>query len=255
MIGSVIEKESKTSLAPIKINPVGFPEATLRKNKNSVVNTIKLQSKIIEKEQENISDNGLNYDTVLSNNDCFINTNINILSDEELQSALDEIKSLISPKNIDFLKNKYNTENDSKLLSNNRISGESHSNIFSNNCNEIPVNKMLDSYSNIRFDLNGCKIVRKDNVFKKMFEELSNSSVLKSSDGLNHNEQIVQLCIDSMMPIASNIQQNESCDTYFLIDSSNECEDHSRTELLHHQFEPQESGYNFREISEVIMLI
>lgn len=303
MLGSIVEKYEPFTGSAIKISSGGFPTISRRRNDHklrdindrndaptqitrtttihgngplspSVTDPSGTGSTILANRDGNLSDNDRSIDEFNANR-------VMSMSKEELQSALEEVKSLLSDKSINFL-SRENVKSQRKQL--HRSSDEGKHDPLP--INLPPVNSggpvtveatgittpLVDS---VRFDLNGCIVIDKAIVMKRMVEELS--QLLRPSAPGSHDElhSIVQACLDEMMPLAVTSQDDPDLhDKFFMLvtsssqhlpssdqdkislaasssSSSSSPSSLSSAELMHHQNEPHREGYNFSEINEV----
>jgi hypothetical protein len=301
MLGSIVEKHQPFAGSAIKISSSGFPTISRRRNDHKLrdindrndapphitrTTTIYGNGPLSPSVKTDPSGTGstlvANRDDSLSDNDRSIDEfNANrmmSMSTEELQSALEEVKSLLSDKSINFL-SRGNIKSQRKKL--HRSSDEGKHDplpiILPPVNSGGPVGEatgittpLVDS---VRFDLNGCIVIDKAIVMERMVEELS--QLLRPSAPGSHDElqSIAQACVDEMMPLAVTSQDDPNLhDKFFMLvtsssqhlppsdqekislaasSSSSSPSSLSSAELMHHQYEPHREGYNFSEINEV----
>lgn len=302
MLGSIVEKHQPFAGPAIKISSGGFPTKSRRRNDHelrdinnridaptqitptttihgtgplspSVTDPSGTGSTMVANRDDNLSDNDRSIDEFNANR-------VMSMSTEELQSALEEVKSLLSDKNINFL-SRGNVKSLRKQL--HRSSDEGKHDPLP--INLPPVNSggpvveatgittpLVDS---VRFDLNGCIVIDKAIVMERMVEELS--QLLRPLAPGSHDElhSIAQACLDDMMPLAVTSQDDPDLhDKFFILvtssshhlppsdqekislaasssSSSSSPSSLSSAELMHHQYEAHREGYNFSEINEV----
>lgn len=296
MLGPIVEKYQPIAMSAIKISSGGFPSISRRRNdhKLSDINdkndtpiqiprtttihgngpNMALSPSVIDSSRSE-STMVANRDDSLSENDRSIDEfNVNrvmSMSTEELQSAVEEVKSLLSDKSINFL-SRGKVKSQQEQLHRSSDEGKHDSLPI----NLPPVNNggpVIEAatgittplVNSVRFDLNGCIVIDKAIVMERMVEELS--QLLRPSAPGSHDELrgIAQACLDEMMPLAVTSQDDH--DKFFMLATSSSqhlspsgqeeislaasSSSSSSAELMHHQYEPHREGYNFSEINEV----
>lgn len=299
MLGPIVEKYQPIAVSAIKLSSGGFPSISRRRNdhKLSDINdkndtptqiprtttihgndpNMTLSPSFIDSSRSE-STMVVNRDDSLSENDRSIDEfNVNrvmSMSTEELQSAVEEVKSLLSDKSINFLSRGKVKSQQEQL---HRSSDEDKHDPLP--INLPPVNNggpaieaangiTIPLVNSVRFDLNGCIVIDKAIVMERMVEELS--QLLRPSAPGSHDELrgIAQACFDEMMPLALTSQDDPDLhDKFFMLATSSSqhlspsdqeeisiaasSSSSSSAELMHHQYEPHREGYNFSEINEV----
>jgi len=201
------------------------------------------------------------------------------MSTEEFQSALEEVKSLLSDKSINFLSRKKS----------NSLQPEPHQSLDEDkqqnpSPNVLPIqggdpikddgintSTVISSVDSVRFNLNGCIVIDPAIVMNRMVEELS--QLIKPLEPHDELHSIAQACIDDMMPLALTSQDDPDLHDKFFMFATSSSSSHSSPsnnqeetsfvplsvvdapseyELRHHQHEPHRIGYNFSEINEVM---
>lgn len=306
MLGSIVEKHQPIAVSAIKLSSGGFPTISRRRNDHKlshindrndapiqITRTTTIHGKgpnmTLSPSITDPSGTGstmvVNRDDSLSDNDRSIdefNANrVMSMSTEELQSAVEEVKSLLSDKSINFL-SRGKVKLQQEQLHRSSDEGGKHdtlpNNLPSVNSGGGPIveatgitTALVDS---VRFDLNGCIVIDKAIMMERMVEELSQLLSLSALDSHDELHSIAQACLDEMMPLAVTSQDDPDLRGKFFMlatsssqhlspsdrekislaassSSSLSSSSLSSAELMHHQYEPHREGYNFSEINEV----
>lgn len=200
---------------------------------------------------------------------------IEAMSPSEISMALDEIRSLLSPKSIEFLQRgpapaevdeatrakpplpKKSTEVD---LAQNVPIVSTADNPWSNDSNGredaargVGPDVRAESPTTDRYDLNGRKVVDPEVAGTKIREEVHKSGLFGSSKSLADEvgAMIAALCTEHLLPVAKAAGREDAVFVWRQ-DALTSAQQQPQDELKHHQFQNDSPGYTLREIIEVV---
>ena len=291
MLGSITEKKPSKVAALIVSNNGGFPPilrsapksivrnsdaetaARVAENKKFVVSSAGASKQQVPARAS--SDSDMPTDEASSMNACTVDA----MSAEEIALALEEIRSLLSPKSIEFLQKgpvptevaqpsravhrakqqpvahasaieekKTQTETsaeDSPWHGEQAVSGDLSRIV-------VPAESPLTE----RFDLNGRKVVDSEVIASKVVEEVVKSGLFNSRKGLAEEvgTALAKLCLECLHPVAKSALGGGGGGAGFYVWRSAALEasqTQPQDELKHHQYQNESPGYTLREILEV----
>ena len=217
MIGEIKEKSSskprplpmtKASTAVPSILPLSFSR----------------QKPVVQETDERIND-AIDYSQTKDENALIIEN----MSQDEIQAALEEVHSLLSAKNIAFLKNKGKPDVVTNITSPNLAPPAP---LLNQPFDSKLINEpQLDSFA--RFDLQGRRVIEKQSLIDEMCAFIS--KVYEDSNNLvTVAEELFTAVINA--GICYNFVSPEDPDS---------------ADLFNHEFSPDSPGYDIREICEV----
>lgn len=288
MLGAITEKKP-SKVAALVVNNGGFPPVlrmvqkplarktdtdkatTIAENKKFIVSSTGTANQLPQTKTKIGSCNEMPVDEVSAMNACTVDG----MSPEEIAHALEEIRSLLSPKSIEFLqKSPLPTEQfraargvkeslpvaQIHAVSNRpKISATEDPWCGNQSIQGADSNRVVVPAENPfaeRFDLNGRKVVDRGTVTGKIMEEVVKSGLFTLRKGLAEEvgTGLATICLDCLCPVA---RSRDRCAGYFVWhnDALEAAQAQPQDELKHHQYENEAPGYTLREILEVVLYI
>jgi len=290
MLGTITEKKPSKVAALIVSNNGGFPPIIRSAPKPIVRNTNTEPATSVAENRKFIvssvgaskqpvpakfsSDSDMPADEVSSMNACTVDA----MSAEEITLALEEIRSLLSPKSIEFLqKGPVPTEVAQPSRTAQRVKQPpvAHTSPISENKPQpqtsaedspwhgdqalsgdlsrlvVPAESPLSE----RFDLNGRKVVESAVITSKVVEEVVKSGLFNARKGLAEEVGtfLAKLCLECLHPVAKSAQAVGGGAGFYVwkSDALEASQTQPQDELKHHQYQNESPGYTLREILEV----
>ncbi len=298
MLGAITEKKPSKVAALIVNNNGGFPPiirsapkpvvrntntetaASVVENRKFIVSSVGASKQPVPAKVS--SDNDIPADEVSSMNACTVDA----MSAEEITLALEEIRSLLSPKSIEFLqKGPIPTEVAQPSRAAQRVKQQhvAHTSSVVEKKTQTQATAedspwhgdqaMLGDPSRIvvpaesplteRFDLNGRKVVESAVISSKVVEEVVKSGLFNARKGLAEEvgTALAKLCLECLHPVAKSALAAGgstggagSGGAGFYVwksDALEASQAQPQDELKHHQYQNESPGYTLREILEV----
>lgn len=284
MLGAITEKKPSKVAALVVNNNGGFPPI-VRSAPKPVVrsNDVDSAATVAENRKFIVSSVGSAKQTLPTKASSEIPTDeasamnattVDSMSTEEISLALEEIRSLLSPKSIEFLqKGPVPTEEAqpsraaqrakqkpapqvSLIADKPQTSTEESSWFGDQNLQGNPNHRAVPAESPFaeRFDLNGRKVIDSATVSGKIVEEAVKSGLFSSRKGLAEavGTALAELCVECLCPVAKSAQGGTGAGFFvWRTEALKSAEAQPQDELKHHQYQNEAPGYTLREILEV----
>lgn len=288
MLGNITEKQPSKKVAPISIGNIGgFPPVlratTARRPVNKAditqgnIVSVEAVGKSQEPTHQSMRSASINHEKSDSADESSeLNKNmIEAMSPSEITMALDEIRSLLSPKSIEFLQRgsapseARNAPTTTVQHKNSSVADLAptvplvptsdnpwHEDVNPSEAAVRSVNSAVSAENPLtdRYDLNGRKVVDPEVAGTRIREEVRKSGLFGSSKSLADEvgDVIAGLCVEHLLPVAKGAGHPEA---FFVWrqDALASAQQQPQDELKHHQFQHDSPGYTLREIIEVRM--
>jgi len=284
MLGNITEKQPSKKVAPISVGSSGgFPpvmrSTAAKRLKTHDVEDSKVSVEAVGKAQHpaRAASRSAAYTATSGPVDESSEINksmVEAMSPSEISMALDEIRSLLSPKSIEFLQRAPAPSEVAEVTAAKQpFSKKASSTVdLAQNVPLVPTeNPWLndnilreavaqtaspdvrsESPTTDRYDLNGRKVVDPEVAGTKIREEVHKSGLFSSNKSLADEVgvMVASQCVEHLLPVAKGVGREEAV-FLWRRDALTSAQHQPQDELKHHQFQSDSPGYTLREIIEV----